>query len=82
MTTAVKDYLDISIAWEKGNDPESPYVAEIEGEQFLIRLNDFPDEHLYTPLIGGVAVADFDDWLENWRRRKGALLPNNRIQGD
>lgn len=70
MITEVKSYLDIRIAWEKGDDPEHPYVAEIEGEQFLVRFNDFPEEHLYTLLIGDVAVADFDDWPEAWERPK------------
>jgi hypothetical protein len=69
--TEVKDYLDVSVVWEKSADPEYPYHAEIEGEQCLIRLNDFPDEHLYTLLADGVAVADFDDWPSNWVRPGG-----------
>ena len=62
MATAAKDYLDVSVVWEKGDDPEYPYYAVIAGEQCLIRLNDFPAAHLYTLLAGGVAIADFDDW--------------------
>jgi len=68
MVTEVKDYLDVSVVWEKSADPEYPYRAEIEGEQCLVRLNDFPDEQLYTLLADGVAVADFDDWPSNWVR--------------
>lgn len=68
MTTEVKDYLDVSVVWEKGADPEYPYHAEIEGEPCLVRLNDFPAEHLYTLLAGSVAIADFDDWPANWVR--------------
>ncbi len=66
--TEMKNYLDASIFWEKGVDPEYPYRVEIEGQQCLIRLNDFPDEHLYTLLVAGVGVADFDDWPSNWVR--------------
>ncbi|MCG3161712.1 MAG: hypothetical protein JMDDDDMK_02921 [Acidobacteria bacterium] len=60
--------LDVSVIWESNSDPENPYRAEIEDEQRLLRLNDFPDEHLYTLLVNGAAVADFDDWPVNWVR--------------
>lgn len=67
-STEVSDYLDASIVWERGSGAEYPYRAKIEGKQCLIRLNDFPDERLYTLLVDGVAIADFDDWPSNWVR--------------
>ncbi len=77
MATAVKDYLDLNVIWEKSDDPEYPYFAEIEEERCLIRLNDFPEEHLYTLLANGIAVADFDDWPANWSRAEGSGLANS-----
>ncbi|MEK7834103.1 MAG: hypothetical protein AAB401_23650 [Acidobacteriota bacterium] len=74
MATAVKDYLDLKVVWKKSDDPEFPYFAEIEEERCLIRLNDFPDEHLYTLLANGIAVADFDDWPANWIRVEGKVV--------
>lgn len=74
MATAVKEYLEMDIVWKKNADPEYPYSAIIEGEQCLIRLNDFPEEHLYTLLTNGVAVADFDDWPATWLKVGGKVL--------
>lgn len=74
MATAVKDYSDMNVVWRKNADPEYPFVAIIEGEQCLIRLNDFPEEHLYTLLANGVAVADFDDWPVTWIKAEGKFL--------
>lgn len=68
MSTKVSDYLAEKIAWEKTRDPKHPFVAEYEGEKCVIRLNDFPDEHLYTLIVNGVEVADFDDWSARWSR--------------
>lgn len=62
MSTKATNYLAEKIVWQKTDDPKQPYVAEFEGEKCVIRLNDFPDEHLYTLIVNGVEVADFDDW--------------------
>ena len=68
MSTKVSDYLAEEIAWRKTQDPKHPFVAEYEGEKCVIRLNDFPDEHLYTLIVNGVEIADFDDWSAQWSR--------------
>ena len=31
-----------------------------------MRLNDFPDENLYTLLVNDVEVAQFYDWPTDW----------------
>ncbi|MGH9803027.1 MAG: hypothetical protein ACRD82_21895 [Blastocatellia bacterium] len=74
MATAMKEYLDMNVVWKKSADPEYPYSAMIEGEKCLIRLNDFPDEHLYTLLANGIAVADFDDWPAAWLKVEAKVL--------
>ena len=40
--------------------------AEIDGAKWDIRINNFPDEILYTLLIDGVEIYDFDDWPTAW----------------
>ncbi len=68
MSTKVTDYLAEKIVWRKTADPKHPYMAEVEGEKCVIRLNDFPDEHLYTLIVNEVEIADFDDWSAQWGR--------------
>lgn len=61
--------LDRRVSWRsRPQDPEHPFEAEVDGERWLIRLGDFPEEPLYTLLIDGEAVLTFDDWPATWRR--------------
>lgn len=68
MTTKVQTYLEEKVIWRRGTDPNYPYEAELNGERLVIRLNDFPDEGLYTLTVGGEEVNDFDDWPKLWIR--------------
>jgi hypothetical protein len=68
MVAEAVNYLEAEIEWENGTDPEYPYFAEFAGERCLIRLNDFPDDNLYTLIVDGVEIAHFDDWPEFWSR--------------
>ena len=54
------------IVWHKTDDPEFPYETHVNNQHMKIRLNDFPLEPLYTLLINGDDVSDFDDWPANW----------------
>ena len=68
MSTKVQDYLQEKITWEPGADPLYPYRAKCEGVQCLIRINDFPDDHLYTLMVNDREVTHFDDWPLCWTR--------------
>lgn len=68
MSTKVTDYLAEKLVWRKTADPKHPYETNFDGEICIIRVNDFPDEHLYTLIVNGVEVADFDDWSTLWKR--------------
>lgn len=68
MSTKVTDYLAEQLVWRKTADPNYPYEADFDREKCVIRVNDFPDEHLYTLIVNGVEVANFDDWSAQWKR--------------
>jgi len=68
MSTKVQNYLEEKINWRQGMHPAYPYVAEFGGEKCLIRVNDFPDDNLYTLIVNDKEVASFDDWPEHWSR--------------
>lgn len=56
------------VVWESTDDVEYPYRAAIGDKVLTLRLNDFPDEPLFSLLVDGAHVADFDDWPPHWIR--------------
>jgi RNA polymerase sigma-70 factor, ECF subfamily len=68
MNTAQDDYLKQRIIWEETTDPEYPYSARINQDNYLIRLNDFPAESLYTLIVNNEEVEDLEDWPVRWIR--------------
>ena len=66
MTANVQSYLDEKVVWNRSVDPGYPFHAEFEGDRLAIRLNDFPEESLYTLMVNGEEVVSFDDWPELW----------------
>ena len=68
MTTKVQNYLEEKVGWKQATDPNYPYEAKMNGDKLVVRLNDFPDESLYTLLVYDKEVASFDDWPKQWSR--------------
>jgi len=66
MNADAQDLMRESIVWEKSPDPEHPFVAQHNGRKCLLRLNDFPADHLYTLIVDGEEIVDFDDWPKQW----------------
>ncbi len=62
------NYFDIDLNWVETGDPEHPYQTQKFGHSLKIRLNDFPDEAMFTLLVDESSVKDFDDWPPNWKR--------------
>ncbi len=58
----------VEVHWTATNDPARPYSAEIGNDEWTIRINDFPDERLYTLLVNGQEAESFDDWPDCWER--------------
>lgn len=51
------------INWTKTSDVFYPYEATVEGKQWKLRLNDFPEESLYTLMINDEEILEFDDMI-------------------
>lgn len=62
----VEKHVTSSIAWESAGDGELPYRASVDGHVYTIRVNDFPEEPLYTLLVDGQEIVDLDDWPAAW----------------
>src|SRR5437588_10582633 len=65
-----EDYLEEPIVWSEQEDVEYPYIALLKGKALRLRLNDFPNQHLYTLVVEGENNLDFDDWPRAWRRQQ------------
>lgn len=61
-------HFEAEITWRETGDAEFPYQASADGKQLTIRLNDFPEEPLYTLLVEDLESGHFDDWPATWRK--------------
>ncbi len=60
--------LNTEVDWRESGNPERPWRAAVGRMQWELQVNDFPDEPLYTLLVGNTAIGDFDDWPPLWTR--------------
>jgi hypothetical protein len=58
-----EELIDSDVQWEATGDGEHPYRCG----GWVVRVNDFPAEPLYTLVCDGAAV-DLEDWPRRWRR--------------
>lgn len=63
-----KELVRTTIAWRETADVDWPYEATHAEHRLRLRLNDFPDEPLFSLFVGDVHLADFDDWPPSWKR--------------
>ena len=62
-------FLARELSWHTTDDPEYPWATDLEGERWQVRLNDFPDDFMYSLVIDNSDVGDFHDWPEPWQGR-------------
>jgi hypothetical protein len=56
------------IAWDGNTDLDHPWAAVVDGERWQVRLNEFPDDFMYSLIVDGAAEGDFHDWPGTWQR--------------
>ena len=64
--------LATPVCWKMTADPFFPYAVQVQQEWWEIRLNDFPAEPMYTLMVEGNAVVDFETWPVCWERPEAA----------
>jgi len=64
----IEDCFERPLTWQRTDLAEFPFTVPVAGGTWLIRINDFPVEPLYTLMIDGQEIADFDDWPRCWGR--------------
>jgi len=63
-------YGQMELAWQKLSPPKGKLVFQtrVGVADACIRMNDFPDEPLYTLIVSGAEVIHFNDWPPKWRK--------------
>jgi hypothetical protein len=64
--------------WRQTGDLYLPWDAGVAGHHWQVRLNDFPDEWVYSLLVDGAEVGDFHDWPQAWDRGEARPAPKER----
>ena len=64
------EYAGISLKWVKCASVVSGVVFEsmFRDRIFKVRLNDFPEEPLYTLIVDGEEIINFNEWPSEWGR--------------
>jgi hypothetical protein len=65
---SLEERLRTPIEWHPSGDALEPWISQMGKTRWAIRLNDFPEEHLYTLLINGRTIGGFDDWPPEWAK--------------
>ena len=68
MSSQGANYLERKLCWRRTSDPLYPYDAEFDGKRCVLRVNDFPEEDLYTLFVDHIEVESFNEWPEQWTR--------------
>ncbi len=71
------DPLQTRVTWSSTRDPLIPWTARVKDQTWSVRINDFPQEHLYTLLIGDQELESFDAWPTLWSK----LGPAGKVAG-
>lgn len=67
MMNPSEEYLKKKIKWDRSNDSEYPYCIVIDGKTLILRLNDFPEEPLYTLIVDGEEIIDLQSIPSTWQ---------------
>jgi len=62
----IEELFDLPIAWRVKEANAYLLCAQGGGKEYLLRINDFPDEPAYTLIVDGEKVQNFDDRPPNW----------------
>jgi hypothetical protein len=62
------DCLNAKLTWWRTKDQMAFWRADARPDTWTVRVNDFPEDHLYTLLINDREIGNFDEWPAQWLR--------------
>ena len=60
--------LQTRVIWSRTDDIHHPFSAQVDGQVWVIRLAEFPEEPLYTLIVDDSVIGSFSAWPEGWQR--------------
>lgn len=67
-THLTNKYFEKEVQWnDNQGDRDYPFVAHIDGLEYMLRVNDFPEEELYTLFVNNKAIFSFSDLPKTWK---------------
>lgn len=60
--------LTRKLSWRTTDDVDHPWSTEAGEDTWRVRLNDFPDEIMYTLIVNDEVIGNFHDWPKTWLR--------------
>jgi hypothetical protein len=67
--------LRTKASWQPTKQPDWPLEARIEEKLWRLRVNEFPEDHLYTLWIDREEIGSFDNWPRAWQRPGSQASP-------
>jgi hypothetical protein len=61
-------YFRVRVKFGPTENAEFPLRAVVENQTWVIRVNDFPVQDMFTLIIDDEEIFDFNGWPHNWKR--------------
>jgi hypothetical protein len=62
----LEDCLRAVATWSRTSDPTAQWRSQVGPDIWTVRVNDFPEDHLYTLFVNDGALGNFDEWPRQW----------------
>jgi hypothetical protein len=60
-------YFRVHVKFEPTENAEFPLRAVVENQTWVIRVNDFPVQDMYTLISDDEEIFDFNGWPPKWK---------------
>jgi hypothetical protein len=60
----------LPLQWRKTSDAEYPFIANDKKYSYRIRVNDFPEEPLFSLLKEDTPLCSFNSWPDHWEKKQ------------
>ncbi len=63
---ATERLMTMAVEWAPNPVKPYHYFADVEGRRFVIRINDFPNDEMYSLILNDHILKEFSDRPAGW----------------